>query len=110
MSKISSEFILGSAIGYFFSNNLFVFTLGLVSGVVIQENFGSLYKFSEFCFDSSKELLKQNLSKIMGKFGRANNENLSKKDVINNMVDEINNDSNNDSNIVNANGLKNKED
>jgi len=68
MSKISSEFILGSAIGYFFSNNFIVFTFGLATGVIIQEKFGSVYKFTEFCLDSSKQFVHQKVINLKNKF------------------------------------------
>jgi hypothetical protein len=112
MSKISSEFILGSAIGYFFSNNFLVFTLGIATGVVIQEKFGSVYKFSEFCYDSSKDVLKQQYSKLTSKWKKPNTNNSINFSSINNILDEIKDDLNNDNLEMNKNGnsLKNKED
>lgn len=94
MSKISSEFILGSAIGYFFSNNFLVFTLGLATGVVIQEKFGSVYKFTEFCLDSSKEFVHQKVTDLKNKF-KNNTENLTslEKDesiLLNQELNELN--------------------
>ena len=127
MSKINSEFIIGSMIGYFFSNSFFVFTLGVATGVVIQEKFGSVYKFSEFCYDNSKEILKQKLSKVTQKFSKVNNDNITitndvrsdSLDVNNTSLTELDNnedsnedsDSNNTDNNVfsNANSLKNKQ-
>ena len=91
MSKISSEFILGSAIGYFFSNNLLVFTLGLATGVVIQEKFGSVYKFSEFCYDSTKEIIKQKISKLTFRWWRVNNNTVPSNNTLNVFLDEQHN-------------------
>lgn len=91
MSKISSEFIMGSAIGYFFSNNLLVFSLGVATGVIIQEKFGSVYKFSEFCYDRSKEILKEQLSKLTGRLSRSNKNNLE-IDIIDDILEEMQND------------------
>ena len=126
MSKINSEFIIGSMIGYFFSNSFFVFTLGVATGVVIQEKFGSVYKFSEFCYDSSKEIIKQKLSKVIQKYSKVNNDNITTNDVLSDILDETNinrltelnsDDSNddsdgsntNDNGFSNANSLKNKQ-
>jgi hypothetical protein len=122
MSKINSEFILGSMIGYFFSNSFFVFTLGIATGVVIQEKFGSVYKFTEFCYDSSKEIVKKNLSKVTQKFNKDKKDNIARNVVISNTLDKSNNstselDSNEDSNddntdsnvFLNVNSLKNKQ-
>jgi hypothetical protein len=102
MSKISSEFIVGSAIGYFCSNNLLVFTLGLATGVVIQEKFGSVYKFTQFCYDSSKLILKNQINKISSRW------NANKID--NNLQNENISDINENTSLENANSLKNKED
>jgi hypothetical protein len=122
MSKINSEFILGSMIGYFFSNSFFVFTLGIATGVVIQEKFGSVYKFTEFCYDSSKEIVKKNLSKVTQKFNKDKKDNIARNVVISDILDKSNNstselDSNEDSNgdntdsnvFLNVNSLKNKQ-
>ena len=123
MSKINSEFIIGSMIGYFFSNSFFVFTLGVATGVVIQEKFGSVYKFSEFCYDSSKEILKRKLSKVTQKFSIVNNDNITTINDVRSDILDVNNtslteldsnediDSNNTDNNVfsNANSLKNKQ-
>jgi len=73
MSKISSEFIIGSAIGYFFANNILVFSLGVATGVVIQEKFGSVYKFSQFCYDSTIEIYKQQVALVKSKFNKNTN-------------------------------------
>lgn len=119
MSKINSEFILGSIIGYFFSNSFLVFTLGIATGVVIQEKFGSVYNFSQFCFDSSKTILNQKLSKLLKKNNKINNDitikSYDREDILdeNNILSELNsNDSNEDTDnaiFSNSNSLKNKQ-
>lgn len=52
MSKLSKEFILGSVLGYFFSNNFFIFGLGFTTGILVQEKYGSLYKFTQFTYET----------------------------------------------------------
>lgn len=107
MSKISSEFILGSAIGYFFSNNLLVFTLGVATGVFIQEKFGSVYKFTEFCLDSSKEFVIQKAKELKTKFSGNSLNKLSLEENLSNITNEqINNNIENESD---DNCIKNKE-
>ena len=107
MSKISSEFIVGSAIGYFCSNNLLVFTLGLATGVVIQEKFGSVYKFTQFCYDSSKLILKNQITKISSKWNGNKIDNTLQDE---NIADNLHNNINENTSLENANSLKNKED
>lgn len=117
MSKINSEFIIGSILGYFFSNSFFVFTLGIATGIVIQEKFGSVYKFSEFCYDSSKEIIKQKLSKVTQKYTKVNNDNITTNNGLSDIFNENDNNSKNedvdgsneDNDFSNANSLKNKQ-
>jgi len=96
MSKISSEFIVGSAIGYFFANNILIFTLGVATGVVIQEKFGSVYKFSQFCYDSSVELYKQQITKLKSKFNKNTNKNDIIVEPLQNIQEFVNNLNNKD--------------
>jgi hypothetical protein len=96
MSKISSEFIVGSAIGYFFANNILIFTFGVATGVVIQEKFGSVYKFSQFCYDSSVELYKQQLSKLKSKFNKNTDKNNIIAEPVKNIEEFANNLNNKD--------------
>jgi|LakMenEpi03Aug12_release.lakeMendotaPanAssembly.Ray.scaffolds.fasta_scaffold2912504_1 hypothetical protein len=106
MSKINSEFILGSAVAYFFSNNYLVFTLGVATGVIIQEKFGSVYRFSQFCYDSSIKIINNNFSKLFGKNVNKKNDNK----LVDNDIDIHNSNIAEDNNtIIDSNSLKNKE-
>jgi hypothetical protein len=53
----SPNLLLGLVLGYFFSTSFFIFSAGIVVGVVIQEQFGSVYKFGLFVLDISKQYL-----------------------------------------------------
>jgi hypothetical protein len=63
MSRIGSDFLVGGVVGYFMSNNLVSFGLGVAAGIIIQEKFGSVYKFSLFCYDSAKSYISKYLPK-----------------------------------------------
>lgn len=41
MPKLNNEFVLGGILGFFLHQYFFVFLLGITTGVLVQENFGS---------------------------------------------------------------------
>ena len=76
MSKLSKEFIFGGVLGYFFSTNFFIFGLGFATGILIQEKFGSLYKFTQFTYEMG-------LSKFDQYFGKVDKIPIQDNEIIN---------------------------
>ncbi len=87
MSKESRELILGGTIGYFLSNNIFIYSLGVVTGIIIQEKFGSVYKFSQFCVDSVVGVSRDFFKKICGNKIQSVSVELD-SDIVPNLVDD----------------------
>jgi type III secretory pathway component EscT len=64
MTEKISNLLLGVMLGYFMSTSFFAFSTGVIAGVIIQEQYGSVYKFSLFCYDVSTQYLSNYKSKF----------------------------------------------
>lgn len=78
MPNISNDFVLGALIGYFLQNSLIVFVLGLASGVVIVERYGSVSNIFSWLMTHSTD----NIREIVSLY-------LKKKPVEKNTVEKI---------------------
>ena len=50
---LNNDFILGGILGFFLYNNIFVFILGISTGILVQENYGSIPQLIQRAFDSA---------------------------------------------------------
>ncbi len=62
MPNISNDFILGALIGYFLQNYLIVFILGLASGVVVVERYGSVSNIFSWLMEHSTDNIREIVS------------------------------------------------
>ena len=68
MNPISNDFILGTLIGYFLQNYLIIFMLGLISGIVVVEKYGSIANM----FKSSIKSTNGNIREIFSTYMKRN--------------------------------------
>ena len=59
MPSISNDFLLGGVFGFFLYHYFFVFLLGLTSGILIIDNFGSLTNFCVWLFHRARDNFNQ---------------------------------------------------
>ena len=59
MSPISNEFILGTLIGYFLQNYFIIFILGLISGILIVEKYGSISNTCKWSIKNANENVRE---------------------------------------------------
>ena len=62
MPNISNDFVLGALIGYFLQHSLIVFVLGLASGIVIVERYGSVSNIFSWLMAHSTDNIREIVS------------------------------------------------